>query len=325
LRERIAAYVAAARGVIAEPEQVILVRGTHHAIDLAGRVLLEPGDTVCVEDPGYLVSRAALAGLGLRLAPVRVDAEGLTIAALRRHAAARAALVTPSNHFPLGVTLSLQRRHALLEWARTCDAWIVEDDYDSEFRYLGDPVTALHGLDGGARVLYVGTFSKTLFPALRLAYLIVPPDLADGFAAARATLDHHASTVDQAVLAEFIGEGHFARHVQRMRRLYRRRRDTLVAAVHRELGGVVTLDVPHTGLHAVAWLPPDLGAADVSSRALALGIEAAPLSLYCATEELPPALLLGFSAIDETAIASGVQRLAGAIEAAFRARRRKVV
>jgi GntR family transcriptional regulator/MocR family aminotransferase len=149
--------------------------------------------------------------------------------------------------------------------------------------------------------------------------------VADVFAAARATLDHHASTVDQAVLAEFIGEGHFARHVQRMRRLYRTRSDAPVDAVRRELGGVVTLDVPHAGLHAIAWLSPDMDAADVAARALALGIEAAPLSLYCATPDLPPALMLGFSAIDETAIASGVHRLASAIDAALRACRRKVV
>ncbi|MGH7555662.1 MAG: PLP-dependent aminotransferase family protein, partial [Longimicrobiales bacterium] len=205
-------------------------------------------------------------------------------------------------------------RLALLEWAREAGAWVVEDDYDSEFCYSGERLPALHRLDREERVIYTGTFSKTLFPALRLAYLVVPHDLVGPFEAAKSTTDHASSTVDQAVLTEFIRAGYFARHVRRMVALYRRRLEALEDAVSAELSGVMRLEWTGNGLHAIGWLLDDLDDEAVSAAALARGIEAPALSHFCVERRLPPALVIGFAAIDECAIRPAVKRLARAIE-----------
>ena len=221
LREAIATYLREARAVRCEAGQVMVVSGSQHGLDLATRLLLDPGDRVWLEDPGYLGARGALMAAGARLVPVPVDGDGLDVArGLRAAPDARLAYVTPSHQYPLGVTMSLARRLALLEWAHARRAWIVEDDYDSEYRYTGRPLASLQGLDRHGRVIYVGTFSKVLFPALRLGYVVVPPALVDAFAAARGLVDRHPPSVTQAVLAEFIAEGSFARHVRRMRMRY---------------------------------------------------------------------------------------------------------
>ncbi len=220
LRQAIAGYLGPARGVRCTADQVILVAGAQQGLDLAARVLLEPGQTAWIEDPGYPGARGALLAAGVQPVPVPVDAEGLDIAAgVARHAGATLAYVTPSRQFPLGMTMSLRRRLELLAWATQAQAWILEDDYDSEYRYTGRPLAALQGLDRDARVIYVGTFSKVLFPALRLAYLVVPADMVDAFTTMRLMVSRHPPLLEQYVLAAFIAEGHFARHIRRMRRI----------------------------------------------------------------------------------------------------------
>jgi GntR family transcriptional regulator/MocR family aminotransferase len=272
-----------------------------------------------MEDPGYPGARRALQAAGARIVAVRVDAEGLDVdLGARRAADARLVYVTPSHQYPLGVPMSLPRRLALLKWARAAKAWVIEDDYDSEFRYGARPIPCLHGLDVDGRVIYVGSFSKTLFPALRLGFLIVPADLHEGLLAARAAADQHPPTLDQAVLADFIVDGHFARHLRRMRVAYRERLEALTTAVDRVCGGVLRVRPVRTGLHAVAELD-GVDAVRVSHEALARGVEVAPVSAYVAgrTHDVN-ALVLGFGAVRAEASRRAVERLATAIEAARR-------
>jgi GntR family transcriptional regulator / MocR family aminotransferase len=321
LREAIAAHVQAARGTRCEAAQVLIVAGAQQGLELISRLLLDPGDRVWMEEPGYPGARSALLGAGARILPVRVDADGLDVeTGARRAGDARLVYVTPSHQYPLGVPMSLPRRLALLRWASAARAWVIEDDYDSEFRYGARPVPCLHGLDVDGRVIYVGSFSKTLFPALRLGFLIVPRDLQEGLVAARAAADQHPPVLDQAVLADFIVEGHFARHLRRMRVVYRERLDALTAAAERFGRGVLRVRPTRTGLHAIADLD-GVDAAGVSREAAARGVEATPLSAYFAGREPPPnALVLGFAAVRPEAARRGMERLAAAIEAA-RARR----
>lgn len=316
LREAIAAHVAVARGVRCTAECVIVVSGSQGGIDLAARLLLDPGDAVWVEDPGYPGAKGALLGAGARLVPVSVDGDGLVVAEGRARAPdARLVCVTPSHQFPLGATLSLARRLSLLEWARAAHAWILEDDYDSEYRFAGRPIEALQGLDGAGRVIYVGTFSKVLFPALRLGYLIVPSLLARDFAAARRFVDGNAPMLEQMALADFLREGHFARHVRRMRTLYAARRAALTAAVREELGDLLELAPQEAGMHVVGWLPPGIDDRAVAERASAAGIDVLPISAFALEPSSPRrgGLLLGYGALDEAAIREGVRRLAAAL------------
>jgi GntR family transcriptional regulator/MocR family aminotransferase len=310
LREAIVRYLAAARGVKADVEQVLLVRGTQQAIDLVSRVLLDPGDEAWVEDPGYLAVRSALAGAGARIVPVPVGRDGIDVDAGKQVAPnARLAYVAPSHQFPLGVTMSLSRRLELLDWASAAGAWVVEDDFDSEFRYVGRPLMALQGLDADDRVIYIGTFSKTLFPALRLGYLVVPKDLVSAFGRVRTLTDYLSPTIEQAVVADFINEGHFARHIRRMRSLYRARQDALVAAAREHLADFAVVSASPTGMHLIAWLRSDLDDRRVGQLAYEAGIEAAPLSLYCANASHPPALVLGYAAVSEEAMTEAVRGL----------------
>ncbi len=316
LRQEIVDYLGAARGVRATVEQVILVRGTQQALDLATRVLLNPGDPVWMEDPGYMSTRATLDAAGTRVVPVPVDGEGLMVdEGERRAPAARAAFVAPSHQYPLGVTMSLTRRLEFLDWARRADAWIIEDDFDSEFRYAGQPHLALHGLDAEDRVIYVGTFSKTLFPALRLGFMVVPRDLAHAFHMGRTLADYLSPTVEQAVVADFLAEGHYARHVRRMRTLYAARQQALVAAAERELDGLLHIEPAAIGMHVVGWLREDVSDGAAFQAALDVGIETPPLSRYCQQVTLPPALLFGYSAVTERTIAAAVRRLRPALQA----------
>jgi GntR family transcriptional regulator/MocR family aminotransferase len=314
LRQAIAAYLQAARGVCCDADQIIVVSGAQQALDLAARVLLDPGEAAWVEDPSYIGARGALSGTGVQVVGVPVDREGLDVAgAARRHPRARLCYVTPSHQYPLGVTMSLSRRLALLDWARRASAWIVEDDYDSEFRYAGRPLAALQGLDRDRRVLYVGTFSKVLFPALRLGYLVAPPDLVDAFVAARTLADHHSPTLPQAVLAEFIADGHLARHVRRMRTLYAERQTALLAAVRRELDGCLSVAPAEAGLHLVGWLGEGEDDRVASRRAAAHGVETPPLSAYQIERGKRGGLLLGYAASSPREIRDGVRRLALAL------------
>jgi GntR family transcriptional regulator/MocR family aminotransferase len=323
LREAIADQVSRSRGTSCVADQVVVVAGAQHGLALVCRLLLDPGDVAWMEEPGYPGARGALVAAGARIKPIPVDAQGLNVEIGERRAGdARLAYVTPSHQFPLGVPMSLPRRLALLAWARAARAWVIEDDYDSEFRFGTRPIPCLHGLDVDGRVIYVGSFSKTLFPALRLGFLIVPSDLRDAVLAARRAADIHRATQDQAVLADFMTGGHFERHLRRMRTEYRGRRDALARAAARHCRGALQLRPVTTGLHAIA----DLEDADdrlVFDEAMARGVEVMPLSAYCFDPRTPAAngLVLGFAAVRPDLFDAGFERLAAAIEAARRAGR----
>ncbi len=315
LRNAIAAYVTATRAAHCTPEQVLIVEGSQQALDLAARVLLDPGDAVWFEEPGYWGAKRAFHAGEARLVPVPVDDEGLNVeAGIARCRAARLAYVTPSHQYPLGTTMSLERRLALLSWARRTDAWILEDDYDSEYRYTGPPITALQGLDDEGRALYVGTFSKVLFPALRLGYMIIPHDMTDTFITARALAGQHSPSLVQAVLTDFIEEGHFARHIRRMRKLYAERQEILRTTVAAVLGSALEVSASDTGMHVIGWLPPGVRDRGLSQRAAAEGVHAAPLSAFY-LESCPRAgLLLGYAGYTPREIIEGVRRLARLFE-----------
>ncbi|MEP7189771.1 MAG: PLP-dependent aminotransferase family protein [Roseiflexaceae bacterium] len=314
LREAIAEYLIVARGVRCTPEQIIIVAGSQQGLDLAARVLLDPGDKVWLEDPGYIGARGALQSAGAELVPVPIDQEGLNITeAIKRCATARLVYITPSHQYPLGVTMSLSRRLALLEWAHHVGAWILEDDYDSEYRYTGRPLPALQGLDSQNRTVYLGTLSKTLFPSLRLGYMVVPLDLVHAFTAAKALLDRHAPSVEQAVLASFITEGHFARHIRRTRILYAERQVILLEAAARELGGLLEIGPAQAGMHLIGYLPKGVDDQAASRAAAALGVDTPALSSYALMPQPRGGLLLGYTAFTQSEIIQGVCRLARAL------------
>jgi GntR family transcriptional regulator / MocR family aminotransferase len=323
LREAVADHVGRARGTSCTADQVVIVAGAQQGLELVARVLLDPGDVAWMEEPGYPGARGALVTAGARIKSIPVDAQGLNVEiGARRAREARVAYVTPSHQFPLGVPMSLPRRLALLAWARAVQAWVIEDDYDSEFRYGIRPTPCLHGLDADGRVIYVGTFSKTLFPSLRLGFLIVPEDLYDAVLTARRVADIHPTGLNQAVLADLMTGGHFERHLRRMRIEYRARLEALADAAARFCGGALTLRPVTTGLHAIA----DLEAADdavVFREGMARGVETMPLSAYCFDRRWSPpnALVLGFASVRPEQLAGGMERLAAAIEAAQRAGR----
>jgi GntR family transcriptional regulator / MocR family aminotransferase len=317
LRRAIAAYLAAARGVHCTAEQVIVVNGAQQAIALTAQVLLNPGEVVWVEEPGYPGAQGALLGAGARLIPVPIDAEGLEVEAGKaRGPDARLAVVTPSHQCPLGVTMSLQRRLALLAWAREAGAWVIEDDYDSEYGYVGRPLAALQGLDTAGRVVYAGTFSKVLFPALRLGYLVVPPDLLEAFAAARLFADMHPPLLEQMVLAEFMTEGHFARHIRRMRRLYAERQAALLDAA-RPLSDWLDVRPAEAGMHLLGWLPGGSDDQAIAQLAARHQVVTHPLSRYYLEPAEPRALLLGYASVPIPAIREGARRLATAFAQAL--------
>ncbi len=317
LREAIAAYVRASRGTRCEPNQVFVVAGAQRALDIACHILLDPGDEAWLEEPGFPGAHNALVGAGARIRFVPVDADGLDVAeGARRAPRARLVYVTPSHQFPLGVPMSLPRRLALLKWASAPGAWVLEDDYDSEFRYGAGPLPCLHGLDIEGRVIYVGSFAKTLFPSLRLGFMIVPDDLRERLLAARRTADNHPPVLEQAVLADFMLAGHFERHLRRMRAAYRERLEALADAMQRRCGGALRLREARTGLHVVADLE-GVDAGRVFEEARARGVEVMPLSAYYfSRKRAPNALLLGIGAIRTDSINAGMERLAAAIEAA---------
>jgi GntR family transcriptional regulator/MocR family aminotransferase len=316
LREAIALYLGASRGITCAAEQILVVGGSQQGIDLTARALARPGDAIWIEEPGYPVGRAALQAAGLERVPVPVDPEGIDVASGARLApAARLALVTPSHHYPLGFTMSLRRRLALLDWAESAGAWILEDDYDGEYRYAGRPLAPLYTLDRGHRVLYLGTFSKVLAPGLRLGYLVVPAGAVDAFTALKAACDRHAPSLAQRVLARFIGEGRLAAHLRRMRVLYARRRLALLDALEREAAGLLSAsNAPEAGLHLVARLAVPADDVSASRRALEKRVYAAPLSAYYAGADAERGFVLGFANTREDRMAPAVRRLVEAIE-----------
>jgi len=313
LQKALAEYLRTTRGAQCDPEQVIMTTGSQQALDLISRLLVDRGDAVWIEEPAYLGARNALLAAGARLVPVPVDHEGIKVEeGLRRCPQARLAYVSPSHQYPLGVTLSLARRLQLLDWARRANAWILEDDYDSEYRYVGWPLAALQGLDRHRRVIYLGTLSKVLLPAIRLGYMIVPPDLVDALVATR-LLTGRMPSVEQAVLADFIVEGHFARHIRRMRHLYAKRQQALLEAIARDLNGILEVQPAEGGMHVVAWLPPDVDDRVTSQLVSARGVGCPPLSLYYIGKPKRGGLVLGYGACNERVIDEGTHRMAEAL------------
>ena len=294
LRAAIAAHLNASRNMSCEAANIVITPGSQAALDLAARLLLQPGDRAWVENPGYSWAVATLTAAGAVPVPVPVDAEGLVVEEGRRRASgARLAYVIPSHQFPTGVAMSLRRRMELLEWAAGRDAWVVEDDYDSEFQYGGSHVTSLHGLDTSARVLYIGTFTKTLFPGIRLGYLVVPPDLAADAALLQEVTGHVPPILDQCGVAELLTSGDFARYVRRCRRLYRYRQERIVQLLG-ELPDGCDVSPARAGLHMVIWLPSGVRDTACVSAVLKEGVHLLPLSAF-ALEPLPrEGLLLGF-------------------------------
>jgi len=308
-REALASYLRSARGVRCEAEQVMVVSGSQQALELTSRVLLEPGSAVWVEEPGYGGARDVLTMAGARLVPVPVDGEGLDVqAGAALFDRVRAVYVTPSHQYPLGMTMTASRRLQLLDWARRRGAWVIEDDYDSEYRYGSQPVASLQGLDRDARVVYIGTFSKVLFPALRVGYVVLPPDLVPRFAAVREAMDICPPALYQAALTDFLGDGHFARHVRKMRELYGGRRAALADALAHGLGGAPELLGDEAGLHLTLALPRG-GDRQVAMRAAARGLLAMPLSSCYLGPATRQGLVLGFGGTPLDSIVPAVQRL----------------
>jgi len=310
LREAIAKYLGAARGVRCDPSQILITTGSQLGLQLSALVLLNANDSVCMEEPGYHGARHAFLSAGARLIPVPVDQEGVNVAAIMRRARnARAVYITPSHQYPMGMTMSATRRMLLLNWAMRSGAWIIEDDYDSEYRFASRPIASLQGQDTDARVIYIGTFSKVMFPALRLGYVVVPKDLLPAFSAVRDAADVFSSTLYQAVMTDFIQEGHFARHIRRMRMLYMERRSTLVKAIRAQMEGLLEVIGAEAGMHLVALLPQGIDDVTVARKAARQGISAQPLS-SCYTK--PPSrggLILGYGGANEPQIQDAIRKL----------------
>jgi GntR family transcriptional regulator/MocR family aminotransferase len=315
LRKTICDYLQAARAVRCDPDQIVVTTGTQHAIDIVIRVLPALEKEVWVEDPGYPLTRQALIAAGAKVRPIPVDGQGIDVGAgIRSAPNARAVFVTPSHQFPTGVVLSMARRLELLAWAREKGAWIVEDDYASEFRYGGRPLASLQGLDESERVIYIGTLNKALFPGLRMGYAVVPRALLRAFVAARYLMDRQPSTLYQAVVAAFMEEGHFAAHIRRMRLLYRDQRDVLVAALKNRLGADVTVDAPDQGMHLVAYTRRGLSDIAIERSGRQHGVIVRAMSRLHVAVIPRSALVLGFSGYPRQMIFPAVERLAQVIE-----------
>jgi len=316
LRAAVAAHLAATRGLLADPEQIVITSGTQQALRVAAELLLDPGDPAWVEDPGYIAGRGALMAAGVVPIPVPSDAEGIDVATgIRLAPAARLALVAPSHATPLGGALPIGRRLALLDWASRADAWLLEDDCDSEFRWEGKPLPPLASLDRAGRVIYCGTFSKTLAPALRLGFAVVPAPLTSAFVRARALMDRGPGTLQQAVLADFIGAGKLAPHIRRMRTDYARRRTALLDALARHCPGVTPLAAPG-GLHLVARLPDDANETAILTAARARGLAISGLASYFVGPARMKGLVLGFATTPVAVASDAAKRLATALRGA---------
>jgi GntR family transcriptional regulator/MocR family aminotransferase len=315
LREAIAAQIGVTRGVRCIPEQIIMTTGSQSALDLAARTLLDPGEAAWIEHPAYFGARGALLAAGARLVPVPVDEQGLMME-IRRKLCPKARLVstTPSHQFPTGVTMSLSRRVLLLDWARGAGAWILEDDYDSEYRLSGRPLEALQGLDRDGRVLYIGTFSKVLFPALRLGYLVAPTELIEPLLVMRRVLNLSLPMLEQMALCDFLHEGHYARHLRRMRHHYKKLRDLLYCELQAHLGGLLEVHASEVGMYLVGWLPSGKDDQRAARLAAQVGIQVLPISTHCMEPLSRGGLVFGYAGTDEAAIPHAVKMLAAGLE-----------
>jgi GntR family transcriptional regulator / MocR family aminotransferase len=318
LREAVADYLSRSRGVRCVPEQVAIVAGVQEAIDLTARLLLNPGDQVCVENPGYPGAILAFEAFGAKIFCAAVDDEGIEIRKLPP-SGVRLVYVTPGHQFPLGTTMSLARRLELLEWARKSGAMILEDDYDSEYRYSGRPIPALQGLDESGSVLYAGSFSKVLFPALRLGYVVIPSALVDHFEAILSLTSRHAPLLEQLVLSEFIGDGHFGRHLRRMREIYAERLSVLLEEARLKLRGLLEISSVEAGLQTAGWLGSGIDAESAAVGCATRNVDVTPLNLYWRGRADREGLQMGFAALDAKEIRRGVRELAIALEGELKA------
>lgn len=317
LRQAIAAYLLQSRGVVCTADQVVVLSGVQEALDLAARLFVEPGEKVLVENPGYLGAARVFEAMGAEMLPLRVDGEGAKVPGVGQ--TAKLVYVTPAHQAPLGVTMSLARRLELLRWARGAGALIFEDDYDGEYRYAGWTVPSLQGLDRHGVVLFAGSFSKVLFPALRLGYLVIPEDLVERFAAAKSILNRHAPVLEQTVLCDFVEGGHFGRHLRKMRELYSERLGVLLDEGKRQLAGAVEISQIEAGLQTVGWLAEDLDGRELVKAAAERGLELIALAGFYRSaetcEQRPrDGVQMGFAAVNPDEIRRGVEELARAID-----------
>jgi len=315
LRAAVAEYLNTSRGVKCAAEQVLIVSGAQEGFDRTARLLLDAGDLAWMEEPGYPGAAAVLRAVGAKIGGIPVDHEGLRFEdAARGGARPKLVYVTPAHQFPLGMTMSLRRRLALLEWARKSGVVIFEDDYDSEYRYSGRPVPALQGLDRAGVVIFGGSFSAVMFPSLRLGYLVVPPEMVDLFAAAQSVSTHHPPILGQAVLCDFIREGHFARHIRRMREVYAKRLGVLLQAASKELHGVIEISNVEAGLQTIGCLHQGFSADKLVEGAAKREVELKSLSRYYSREKPMNGIVLGFAAVEPKELRRGVEELAGLLQ-----------
>ena len=314
LREAVAEYLNTSRGVKCSADQVLIVSGAQEGLDRTARLLLNPGDPAWMEEPGYPGAAAVLRAIGAKICGVSVDAEGLDLErGIRRWPRPKLVYVTPAHQFPLGVTMSLRRRLALLEWARKAGVLIFEDDYDSEYRYSGRPVPALQGLDRAGVVIFGGSFSAVMFPAMRLGYLVVPAEMVDEFAAAQSVSTHHPPLLGQAVLCDFISEGHFARHIRRMREVYAERLGVLLKGAREKLDGLIEISNVEAGLQTVGWLQQGQDAEVTAQAAAERDVELVPLRRYAFGRTSSRGIVLGFAAVEPKELRRGVEELAAVL------------
>jgi len=314
LREAITHYLGVSRGVRCNSDQVIIVSGVQQALDLLARLLLKRDDPVWMEDPGYFGANIAFGNVGAKIIPVPVDGQGLSVSAgIKMCPHAKGAYVTPAHQFPLGMTMSLERRMSVLKWASRAGAFVIEDDYDSEYRFEGQPVPAMQSLDRNSNVIFIGSFSKLLFPSLRLGYVVLPQSLVDYFLAFRHRTDLANLNLDQAVLCDFIADGHLGRHLRRMRDLYSRRLAALIDGGKQYLKGVLEISNVKAGLYTVGLLENGMTSRQAEKAAATHGVEVLALDRYTLKVPDPKGVLLGFAAYDEAVIREGLVQLAAAL------------
>jgi GntR family transcriptional regulator/MocR family aminotransferase len=316
LRQAIATYLCDFRGARCHPDQVLIVGGMQQAMLISAMALLDPGEPVWIEDPGFHQARRVFILAGARLVPKPLDHEGIVIARSPKEKNPKIIHVTPSHQYPLGMTMSFERRAGLLDFARTHDAFIFEDDFYAEFRFTGPPLPCLQGIDDFGRVIYAGTMSKILFPSLRLGYVVAPEALIDPLVRIRSTMDQHSSAIDQATLARFITEGFFLSHIKRMRRIYAERREVFIKQFTELLGNRFTLQVPEGGLNMVAWLKREEDFPAIRRVTLEIGVRPSPLSFYCIRAVPKPAFIFGFAGWTSAQIRESLVKLASSLQRA---------
>ncbi len=313
LRKAVATYLCDFRGARCHPDQILIVGGMQQAMLISAIALLDPGEAVWIEDPGFHQARRVFILAGAKIVPKPLDQEGIVIGRSPKENQPKIIHVTPSHQYPLGMTMSFERRTALLDFARSHNAFIFEDDFYAEFRFTGPPLPCLQGTDNFSRVIYAGTMSKILYPSLRLGYVVAPEQLIDPLVKIRSTIDQHSSAIDQATLARFITEGFFLRHVKRMRKLYAERREFFIKEFNKLLSDRFILQFPEAGLNLLAWLRYDADFARVARVRAEIGIKPSPLSFYCIQAKLKPAFVFGFAAWTPAQIRESLLRLASAL------------